>query len=65
MRIPDNLDLFEAYEREQQAAMELLPVCEYCSQPIQDEHLWDIEGTLYHEKCAELQFRKSVDDYVS
>ena len=61
----DNLDLFERYDAEQERQLHKLPVCEYCQEPIQDEHLWDIEGTLFHERCAEKQFRKLVEDYVS
>ena len=63
--IPDNYDLWERHDSEQERKLQELPVCEYCSQPIQDEHLWDIEGTLYHEACAELQFRKDSEHYVS
>lgn len=56
---------FHRYDSEQERKLEELPVCEYCRHPIQDEHLWDIEGTLYHEECAALQFRKDSEDYVS
>ena len=61
----DNYSMWEQHDMEQERQLEKLPICEYCSQPIQEEHLWDIEGTLYHDKCAALQFRKLVDDYVS
>lgn len=64
-RTGDPLYDFEMHDAEQERQLSELPVCEYCEQPIQDEHLWDIEGTLYHEKCAELQFRKDTDNYGS
>lgn len=62
--IPDNYDLFQAHDRKQQQWLDRCPVCEHCDQPIQDEDLFDIDGTLYHTECAEQEFKKKTDDYM-
>lgn len=62
-RTDDPIADFHRYDSEQEEALARLPICDYCGKPIHDEHLWDIEGTLYHEHCAELQFRKETEDY--
>ena len=49
-------------EQEQQA--EKFPRCCGCRQRIYDDHLWDIDGELYHEDCAAEHFRKSTDGYM-
>ena len=55
---------FERYDRRQQQWLDSLPVCEHCNEPIQDEDLMDIDGTLYHLECAEREFKKSTWGYV-
>ena len=55
---------FERYDAEQEAELEKMPVCSYCCQPIQDEKLCEIEGTLYCMECFEENFIKDVEDYV-
>ena len=54
----------DRYFSEQEARLEKLPECEYCGHKIQDEDLFDIEGTLYHVSCAEELFKKDVNNYV-
>ena len=58
-----NLD-FSRREAEEERWLESCPVCCRCHQSIQDERLFDIEGNLYHEECAEDEFKKWTEDYI-
>lgn len=64
-RTGDPLDDFDRHDREQAKREKQLPKCDYCNQPIQDEHLFDINGDVMCEKCLIREFRKDVEDYVS
>ena len=64
MYIPDYNDLHARYEAEQQAKLDKLPKCEYCGEPITDEHLYDINGDIICEECLNDNFRKPVEDYI-
>ena len=63
MRVPDNYDAYRQHEAEQEAWLKRLPICEECNEPIQEDVLYDIDGTLYCEKCMKNLFRKWTDDY--
>ena len=41
-----------------------LPICERCGEHIQDENLWDIDGTLYCPGCAKIEFERDTDNYT-
>lgn len=56
---------FESWDAEQNRWLEKLPVCCRCDRPIQGEHLWDVDGDLYCEECAEDEFKKRTEDYIS
>lgn len=56
---------FARHDREQAKREKQLPKCDYCNQPIQDEHLFDIGGDVMCEKCLIREFRKDVEDYVA
>ncbi len=64
MNIPDNYDLWEAHEREQEQALEKLPVCGICGEPIQDEHLYLINDEFICPACLESDFRKNTEDFI-
>lgn len=64
MHIPDYTELFNEHEARQEAQMDKLPKCDYCGEPIMDEHLYDINGDLICEECLKENFRKSVEDYI-
>ena len=55
---------FDRDDARKQEALDRLPKCSYCDEPIQDENLFDIEGTIYCEKHAFELFRKDTEDYV-
>lgn len=61
----DNYDLFIKHDRDQQRWLDSLPKCDHCNEPIQDEDLFDVEGTLYHMECAEQEFKKKTEDYIA
>lgn len=62
--IPDNYDLWVAHDREQYEALEKLPKCANCGEPIQDEYLYKISGDLICESCLKECFRESVENYM-
>ena len=55
---------FNRHEAEQQAELEKLPICYECGEPIQDDFLCDIEGTIYCLECFDEKFVKATEDYV-
>ena len=63
MCIPEPWEQHDRYSNEQERKLEQMPICEYCGFHIQDDYLWDIDGTLCHEKCAEELFRKDAENY--
>ena len=63
MYVPDNYDAFERHEAGQEARLARCPKCAYCDELIQEECLFDIDGILYHESCAEELFRKDTENY--
>lgn len=60
----DNYGLWERHEAEQQRQLEKCPKCDYCGEYIQDEHLYDLDGTLVCEDCMKSNFKKSTEDYM-
>lgn len=63
MYVPDNYDAFEAREAEQEAWLARRPRCCSCKNPIQDDYLFDIDDSLYCEKCMIETFRQDAEDY--
>ena len=63
MRVPDYNDLHRSYEAEQEKSLARCPICSYCSEPIQDDYLFDIDGELYCEECMKDLFRHSTENY--
>jgi formylmethanofuran dehydrogenase subunit E len=56
--IHDVYDLWKDLDNEQARLLARLPQCECCGEPIQDEHIWEIDGKYYCEDCAKDEFRK-------
>lgn len=61
----DNYSLWQRKEAQCEAWLAKRPVCCYCGQHVQDENLYDIEGSLYHEDCMNERFRKYTEDYIA
>jgi formylmethanofuran dehydrogenase subunit E len=52
------------YDMERQRELDSLPKCDICGEPITDDFLYDIDGTLVCEKCLNEEYRKPVDNYI-
>ena len=63
MRVPDNYDAFLRHDAEQEARLAKRPICGYCEEPIQDDFLYDIGGSVYCERCLKEVHRHSTEDY--
>ena len=64
MRLPDNYDLWARHDAEQEASLELLPICDICEEPIQEEHCYQINDEIICEHCMVEYFRKETVDLV-
>lgn len=58
--LPDNYDLFVQHDREQERALQKLPICSCCLEIIQDEYYWDLGGEVLCEECLNDNYRKEV-----
>lgn len=56
---------FEKWDREQCAALERLPKCAECGEPIQTEECYLINDELICPECLEKNHKKWTDDYVT
>ena len=55
---------FARREAEEERWLATRPLCCVCNRPIQEDRLFDIDGNLYHEECAEDEFKKWSEDYM-
>ena len=55
---------FERYDAILQEQLKQMPHCINCGEPIQDDHLFNIDGDLFCEECMVENFRRSTEDYV-
>ena len=62
-RSGDPLDDFHRWGREQEEALEKLPVCEKCRRRIRDDDYYAIEGETLCEGCMKAKYRRSVEDF--
>lgn len=54
MNVPDNLDAYNAYEREQARAEACASKCAICGEPLWEDYAYDLGfSTLVCENCAE------------
>ena len=61
----DPLADYSRHEAEEERCLQRRPKCDICGEPIQDDYLYDINGTLICEKCLERDFRKDTENYES
>ena len=64
MNVPDNLDAFDHYDREQERQLDRLPKCADCGETVQSEHFYLINDEVICPDCLDRNYRKWVDDYV-
>ncbi len=64
MTITDNYDMWADNDSRMERELQRLPECDCCGNPIQDEHLYRIEGQNYCEHCLNEYFRKNTEDYI-
>lgn len=55
---------FDRWDEEQQRAIEKLPVCTECGEPIQDDVYYDIDGDCVCPGCLESNHKHWVEDYI-
>jgi uncharacterized CHY-type Zn-finger protein len=63
MYVPDNLEQFNIHSQEQEDALEKRPLCSWCRQRIQSEHLYNIDGDLVCQTCIN-GCKEDTDDYT-
>ena len=61
MYVPDNLDMFNSYSARQEEMLSRCPKCSSCGDPIQEEHLFEVDGELYCFDCRK-EIQKDIDD---
>ena len=61
--VPDNYDLFRAWDAARAAEEERLPKCDCCGEPIH-EKMFRINGKTLCEDCVDAIYGESVDDYL-
>lgn len=63
-----NYERWERHDAEQERWLRKRPVCVECSEHIQEEHLFDIDGDLVCENClqnyAKRNFKQSTEKYM-
>lgn len=54
----------ERHIAKQEEALERLPKCVCCNNPIQDDYCYEINDELICQECLDLFHRKPVENYV-
>jgi hypothetical protein len=59
-------DSFDLHDMEMERKRARLPVCDNrkCRRQINDDYYYEVDGDILCEKCMNLRFRKSVEDFV-
>jgi len=62
----DVYDLWEAQDIEMERKRARLPVCDNrkCRRQIHDDYYFEVDGDILCEKCMNLRYRKSVEDFI-
>ena len=55
---------FERHDREQAERLNLLPICDICNDPIQEEHFYEINDEFVCEHCLDKLFKKNTEDFI-
>ena len=59
----DNYDLWSAHDAEQERKLNMLPKCDCCGEPIQQDSVVRIGGKLYCDYCLD-DFRRDIEDFM-
>lgn len=59
----DNYSLWLTKEAREERWRQKQPRCCKCNEHILDDDLWEVFGDLYHEECAEKEFKKKTEWY--
>lgn len=54
---------WDAYCREQDKALEKLPVCADCGEHVQADHYYLINDEVICPECLECYYRKEIEDF--
>ena len=60
----DALADFDRWDAEQQAALNKLPKCSECDEPIQDDCYYEINGECVCPACLDNNHKHWVEDYI-
>lgn len=63
VRTDDPLADFSRHDAEQQRALDRLPKCCHCKEPIQDEHCCELDGEIFHCECFVERHTKLTENY--
>ena len=63
-RTGDPLADFDRWDAEQQAALNKLPKCTECGEPIQSEELFEFDGKLICPEYLDGNHKHWVEDYI-
>ena len=62
--LPDNYDLWEAHDREQEEALEKLPVCDCCGEPIQQGEAVYYNDQWFCKDCEDKAWEHIRKEYL-
>lgn len=60
MYTDDPIADFATHDFDQQKALERLPLCCICGEPITDEYAYMLMNDWYHKDCFEQEYEKEV-----
>lgn len=63
-RTDDPFADFDRWDAEQQAALNKLPKCSECGEPIQDDCYYEINGECVCPECLDNNHKHWVEDYI-
>lgn len=55
---------FDLYEAEREKAVNKLPICVECDEPITTDECYEINDELICPECLKNNYRKFTDDYI-
>lgn len=54
---------FDRWDAEEQKALDKLPICADCGEPVQDDHFYEICDEVICPDCIE-NYRKPIEDCI-